>query len=43
MFFYIENKCKNQKKKEKDERICIKVIFNFRGGILAFLSITLSS
>ena len=34
MFFYIENKCKNQKKKEiDDEGKCIKVIYNFRGVI----------
>ena len=36
MFFNIENKCKNQKKKEIDERKCIKVIYNFRGVILTF-------
>ena len=35
MFFYIENKCKNQGKNEiDDERKCIKVNYNFRGVIL---------
>ena len=44
MFFYIENKYKNQKKKEiDDEGKCIKVIYNFRGVILTFFRIDRSS